>query len=163
MGETFCICQAFLTLAFSKFIETQGSSSSSSGGTCPSDRAAILAGNSTVYDPYVDTIRYGPKTDLDDDFTLHLFTSIPYFEASLSYSSLPYPQPGASCSDYVEYPFMSTQPLPMFWQQGGDPYTAYDVSPTCSSKLLIGCDGEESDTIVSVITLEYDDGTDWVY
>ena len=110
----------------------------------------------------MDTIRYGPNTDLDDDFTLHLFTAIPYFEASLTYSSLPYPEPGASCSDYVDNPFLSTQPLPMFWQEGGNPYTVYDVSPNCSGKLLIGCDGEESDTIVSVITLEYDDGTDWV-
>ena len=122
-----------------------------------------MAGNSTVCDPYVDKIRYGPNTELDDYFTLHLFTSIPYFEASMSsYPSLPYPEPGASCSDYVDYPFMGTQPLPTFWQ-GGNPYSVYDVSPNCSSKILIGCDDEESDTIVSVITLEYDDGSDGLY
>ena len=134
-------------------------SAQGTGTTCRSNRVAIVAGNSTVVDPYVDEVRYGRNTPLRNFFTLYLFTPNTYYKVDpVPDSADEYydvvPEVGYSCAPFLNpYPVESTPYQLQSFTEGTSTYSRFAVSPDREGSFLIACDGDYR--IVSVISFDY--------
>lgn len=112
-------------------------------GSCKTDTVAILLGNTTEENPYVDVVGYGGWCELPEDFSMVISTALPY--QVVNKTDTPDLQLGSPCPT-------SGTILPAMGDPLNNPFIEFDAYGDMESKVLVGCN---EGVVVALISFEH--------